>query len=87
MVVGVRGGVLRVQGRRAGPVAGVLRVNVDVWVALVSIGRAGRCRVALWVRGGLWGGLAVSWMPVDGDGAVRVGREVGQWTSVSCTAL
>ena len=53
MVVGVGGGVLRVRGGWAGWVAGVLRIHVDVWVALVRLGWAGRCRVASWVRGGL----------------------------------
>ena len=52
MVVGVRGGCPGSGGGRAGWVAGVLRVHVDVWLALVGLGRAGRCRVALWVRGG-----------------------------------
>ena len=40
------GGVLRVQGGWAGWVAGVLRVHVDVCLALVGLGQAGRCRVA-----------------------------------------
>ena len=52
--------MLRVRGGRAGWVAGVLRVHVDVWVALVGVGWARRCRVASLVRGGLWGGLVVS---------------------------
>ena len=71
------GGVLRVRGGWAGWVAGVLRVHVDVWVTLVGLGRAGRCRVASWVRGGLWGALVVSWRPADGDGGACAGRGVG----------
>ena len=67
MVVGVRGGCSGSGGGRAGWVAGVLCVHVEVWVALVAVCWTGRCRVASWVRGGLWGALVVSWRPVDGD--------------------
>ena len=69
-VVGVRGERSGSRGGSAGWVAGVLRVHVDVWVTLVGLSRAVQCRVALWVRGGLWGALVVSWRPVDGDGRV-----------------
>ena len=43
------GGVPRVRGGWAGWAAGVLRVYVDGWSALVGLGRTGRCRVASWV--------------------------------------
>ena len=46
MVAGVRGGCPRSGGGWAGWVAGVLRVYVNVWLASVGLGRAGRCRVA-----------------------------------------
>ena len=72
------GGVPRVRGGWAGWVAGVLRVHVDVWLALVGLGRAGRCRVASWVRDGLWGAVVVSWRPADGDGGRVRGAE---WVS------
>ena len=75
MVVGVRGGVPRVRGGRAGSVVGVLRVHVDVRLALVGLGRAGPCRLASWVRGALWGALVVSWRPGDGDGGRVRGAE------------
>ena len=68
MVAGVRGGVLRVRGGWAGWAAGVLRVYVDVWLALAGLGRTGRCRVASWVRDGSRGAVVVPWRPVDGDG-------------------
>ena len=77
MVVGVRGGCSGSRGGSAGWVAGVLRVHVDVWVALVGLGRAGRCRVASCLRGGLWGALVVSWRPADGDGVCVWGAEWG----------
>ena len=47
------GGVPPVRGGWAGWVAGVLRVYVDVWLALVGLGRAGLCQLASWVRDGL----------------------------------
>ena len=50
MVAGVKGGCPGSGGGWAGCVAGVLRVYVDRWLALVGLGRAGRCRVACWVR-------------------------------------
>ena len=62
------GGVPRVQGGWAGWVAGVLPVYFDVWLALVGLGRAGRCRVASSVRDGARGAVVVSWRPADGDG-------------------
>ena len=68
MVVGVRGGVPWVRGGSAAWAAGVLRVYVDVWLALVGLGPAGRCRVASTVRDGLRGAVVVSWRPADGDG-------------------
>ena len=77
MVVGVKGGLPQVWGGQAGWVAGVLRVHVDVWLALVGLGLAGRCRVASWVRGGLWGALVVSWRPADGDGVGVCGARSG----------
>ena len=55
MVVGVRGGCSGSYRGWAGWVAGVLRVQVDVRLALVGLGRAGRCQAASQVRGGLWG--------------------------------
>ena len=58
----------RVRGGWAGWAAGVLRVYVDVWLALVGLGRAGRCQVASWVRDGTRGAVVVSWRPADGDG-------------------
>ena len=64
MVAGVRG-VARVRGGWAGWVAGILRVYVDVWLALVELGRAGRCWVASSVRDGLRGAVAVSWRPAN----------------------
>ena len=51
------GRVLWVRGGLAWWAAGVLRVHVDVWVALGGLGWAGRCRVAPWMRGGLWGAV------------------------------
>ena len=75
MVAGVRGGVRRVRGGWAGWVAGVLCVYVDVWLVLVGLGRVGRCRVASWVRDGLWGAVVVSWRPADGDGGRVRGAE------------
>ena len=78
MVVGVRGGVPRVRGGWAGWIAGVLRVHVDVWLALAGVGQAGRCRVASWVRGGLLGAVVVSWRPAAGDGGRVRGAE---WVS------
>ena len=78
MVVGVRGGCSGSGGGWAGGVAGVLRVHVDVWVTLVGLSQAGGCRVASWVRGGLWGALVVSWRPADGDGGHVRGAE---WVS------
>ena len=71
MVVGVRGGCSGSWGGGLGGFSGVLRIHVDVWVTLVERGRAGRCRVTSWLRGGLWGALVVSWRPADGDGRVR----------------
>ena len=59
--------MLQVRGSLAGGVAGVLRVHVHVWAALGGLGWAGRCRLAPWVRGGLWGavgacgGWVLSW--------------------------
>ena len=50
-----------------GWVAGVLRVCVDVWIALVGS----------WVRGGLWGAFVVSWRPADGDGGGVCGARSG----------
>ena len=58
----------RVRGGWAGWVAGVLRVYVDVWLALVGLRQAGRCRVSSWVRDGPRGAVVVSWRPADGDG-------------------
>ena len=55
MVVGVRGGCSGFRGGLAGWPAGVLLVQVDVLVALGGLGWAGRCRVAPWLRGRLWG--------------------------------
>ena len=52
-----QGLVLQVRAGLAGTAVGVLRVCVNVWVALDGFGLAGRCRVALWVRGGLWGAV------------------------------
>ena len=49
MVVGVRGGVLRVRGGLAGWVPEVLRVHIDVWVAPGGLGLAGRCWAVPWV--------------------------------------
>ena len=69
------GGVPRVRGGWAGRAAGVLRVYVDVWLALVGLGRAGRCRVASWVRDGPRGAVVVSWRPADGDGGRVRGAE------------
>ena len=46
MLAGVRGGCPGSEGGWAGWVAGVLRVYVGVWLALVGLGRAGRCLVA-----------------------------------------
>ena len=72
MVAGVRGGYPGSGGGWAGWVAGVLHVYVDVWLALVGLGRTGRCQVASLVRAGLRGAVVVSWRPADGDeGRVR----------------
>ena len=67
MVAGVRGGC---PGSGGGGLDGcrVLRVYVDVWLALVGLGWAGRCWVPSWVRDGLRGAVVVSWRPADGDG-------------------
>ena len=75
MVAGVRGGVPRVRGGWTGWAAGVLRVHVDSWWALVGRGRTGRCRVASWVRDGPRGAVVVSWRPADGDGGRVRGAE------------
>ena len=77
MVVVVRGGCPGSGGGWAGWVAGVLRVHVNVWLALVGLGRAGRCRVASRVRSGLWGAVVVSWRPADADGGRVRGAEWG----------
>ena len=71
-------GVPRVRGGWARWIAGVLRVYVDVWLALVGLGRAWPCRVASLVRDGLRGAVVVSWRPVDGDGGRVRGAE---WVS------
>ena len=55
MVAGVMGGLPQVRGGWAGWVAGVLRVYVNVWLALVGLGRAGWCWVGSWVKDGLEG--------------------------------
>ena len=78
MVAGVRGGCRGSGGGWAGWAAGVLRVYVDVWFALVGLGRAGQCRVASWVRDGPRGAVVVSWRPADGDGGRVRGAE---WVS------
>ena len=78
MVVAVRGGCSGSRGGRARWVAGVLRVPVDVWVALGGLSWAERCRVPSWVRGGLWsavgacGGGALRWGPLAFLGALVV---------------
>ena len=78
LVAGVRGGCPGSGGGRAGWVSGVLRVYVDVWLALVGLGWAGWCRVASWVRDGLWGAVVVSWTLANRD----VGRVRGaEWVS------
>ena len=68
MVAGVRGGCPGSGGGWAGWAAGVLGVYVDIWLALVGLGRAGRCRVASWVKDRPRGAVVVSWRPADGDG-------------------
>ena len=78
MVAGVRGGCPRSGGGWAGWAAGVLRVYVDVWLALVGLRRAGRCRVASQVRDGPRGAVVVSWRPADGNGGRVRGAE---WVS------
>ena len=78
MVAGVRGGCPGSEGGWAGWVVGVFRVYVDVWLALFGLGRAGRCRVASWVRDGPRGAVVVSWRPADGDGGRMRGAE---WVS------
>ena len=65
MVAGVRGGCPGSGGGWAGWAAGVLRVYVDVWLALVGLGRAGLCLVASLVRDGPRGAVVVSWRPPD----------------------
>ena len=60
--------MLRVRGGLPGWAAGVLRVHVNVGVALGGLGWAGRCRVASWLGGGLWGAMVAC-----GRGAVRCG--------------
>ena len=77
-VAGVRGGCPGSGGGWAARVAGVLHVYVDVWLALAGLGRARRCRVASWVRYGLWGAVVVSRRPADGDGGRVRGAE---WVS------
>ena len=72
MVAGVRGGVPLVRGEWAGWVAGVLRVYVDVWLALVGLSWA------FLVRDGPWDAVVVSWRPGDGDGGRVRGAE---WVS------
>ena len=66
MVCAYEGGVPRVRGGWAGWAAGVLRVHVDAWLALVGLGQTGRCRVASWVRDGPRGAVVVSWGRVRG---------------------
>ena len=78
MVAGVRGGCPRSGGGWAGWAAGVLRVYVDVSLALVGLGRTRRCRVASWVSYGPRGAVVVSWRPADGDGGRVRGAE---WVS------
>ena len=77
MVAGMRGGYPGSRGGCTGWVTGVLCVYVDVCLALVGLGRAGRCRVAYWVRDGLWGAVVVSWRPADWKWGARAGRGVG----------
>ena len=77
MVAGVRGGAPG-PGGVGWMGCRVLRVYVDAWLALVGLGRAGRCRVASWVRDGLRGAVVVSWRPADGDGGRVQGAE---WVS------
>ena len=60
--------MLRVRRGWAGWVCGVLRVQVDVCVALGGLSWAGRCRVASWVRAGLWGAVGAC-----GGGPLRWG--------------
>ena len=86
MVVGVLGGVLWVRGGELGRLLGSCASTSSYGWPVVGVGWAGRCEVASWVRGGLWGGLVASWRPLNGGWGVCVGREVGQWTSGSCTA-
>ena len=72
MVAGVRGGCPGSRGGLAGWIAGDLRFDVDVWLALVGLCRAARCREVPPVRNGLQGAVVVSWRPADGDeGRVR----------------
>ena len=78
MVAGVMRGCPGSGGGWAGWVAGVLRVYVDVWLALVGLGRAGRCRTASWVTDGPRGAVVVSWRPAEGDGGRVQGAE---WVS------
>ena len=72
------GGVPWVGGGWAGWAARVLRVYVDVSLALAWLGRAGRCWVASWVRDGPLGAVVVSWRPADGDWGRLRG---GEWVS------
>ena len=78
MVAGVWGGAPASGGGGAGWVSGVLRVYVDVWLALLGLGRAWRCQVASCVGDGLRGAVVVSWRPADGDGGRVRGAE---WVS------
>ena len=70
MVAGVEGGSPGSGGGWAEWAAGVLRVYVDAWLALVE-----RCPVASWVRGGPRSAVVVCWRPVDGDGGRVRGAE------------
>ena len=68
MVAGVRGGCPG-SGGGVGWMGcrGLARLRRRM-VGLVGLGRAGRCRVASWVRDGPRGAVVVSWRPADGDG-------------------
>ena len=78
MVAGVRGGCPESGGGGAGWAPGVLRVYVDVWLALVGLGRAGPYRVASWVRDGPRGAVVVSWRTAEREGGRVRGAE---WVS------
>ena len=71
------GAVPQVRGGWAWWAAGLLRVYVEVGLALVGLGRDGRCRLASWVRDGLLGRCGRVLEACGWRWGARAGRGVG----------